>query len=97
MGSARPASLPSQSHLSEQSGQYNIGVEAVTGNFGRGVRVALVVSVDRLDGLDDLFHRREAEQTRARLQDVAKPSLLSDHRPARRQVGSASVAEPAAA
>src|SRR6266576_3957105 len=59
--------------------------------------MAFVVRVDSLNRTKDFFHGRKPKQASPGRQDIAKPSLLGNHRPSRGQIRNRAITEPAAA
>src|SRR3989442_3875768 len=90
-------SLRPQPDFRQHAREHDVVTEAVARDGGRRAAVALVVRIDALDRVEDLLHRREAEQPFAGWQVIAESGFLRDHRPACRKVGCRSIAEPAAA
>src|SRR5207253_7060279 len=73
---------------------HDLGLEVLLGNRQSCPGVSWVVGIDRLNRRLDVVQRRECKQTLSRRKHVSEPGVLGDHRPARRQIGRASIAEP---
>src|SRR5438874_2342159 len=68
-----------------------------SGNVASCTRMSFIIGVDTVHGRQNVFHRRESKQAAASRQDIAKAGLLRNDGAARREIGSAAVAEPSRA
>src|SRR5262249_34006145 len=68
--------------------------EIFLGDFPRGAAGAFVITLNRVDRGEDIFHVGKTEQPLAGRQEFAKTRLLGDDGAARRQVTGAAVAKP---
>jgi hypothetical protein len=83
--------------LSKQAREHSARVQMILGDRARGSGMACVVEAQRLNCGERPVGVLEREQACAGREPLAEPGVLRDHRPSRREVCRAPVAEPAAA
>src|SRR5437879_4345782 len=84
-----------EAKLTKKSSQHLGSLQMFQGYIPSTPGVALVVSGDLLDGCGRFLGRSDGHQPFPAGQMIAEPGILLDHRPAARQVGGTSIAEPA--
>src|ERR671931_645717 len=82
-------------HMIDGKIQDDPGIEEFAGDLVRSPALSGIVGFDRLEGGEHVVHGRKRKQPLAGGQVRAETRLLQDHRPSGRQVGGASLAEPA--
>src|SRR4051812_31812764 len=92
---ARAGDPSSQPRPFEQLIQDAVRREVLPRDLPRGIAMAPIIALDRLDGRDAIVEVTDGEEALADRQVAGEARVLVDHRPSRRQVGGGAVAEPA--
>src|SRR5688572_29473098 len=93
-GNAGCSDRRSDTDILQQSIQDNLMAEIVSRHRSSGLAVSAVIRPYLFDGFQDFVYRGKREQPSSGRQDTLESGVLSDHGPAGREIGCASIAEP---